>query len=151
MLYSQLNKSSRYYAINDNFSKAFEFIMRVKKENLLVGRYEIDGDNIFAIVQEYESKESKECRFEGHRKYIDIQCVLSGTEIVQVVNISDSQSVSQYVSDNDIEFFECKIKPKEYIIKENDFCVLWPSDIHKPGICFLEHCKVKKIVVKVKQ
>ena len=151
MIYGRISDSSRYYAINEMFPKAFEFIQRAKKEELSVGRYEIDGDNLFAIIQEYDSKAVQECVFEAHRKHIDIQCVLSGNEIIEVADIADVYSIKEYSSDSDIEFFECNSKRKKYVLNEDDYCIFWSTDVHKPGICNEKTSKIKKIVVKVKE
>ena len=57
------------------------FVEKVEKEKLPTGRYELDGDNLFALVQEYESKPKAEARMESHRLYTDLQYVISGLVI----------------------------------------------------------------------
>ena len=74
MIIDNLKTASRYAAMCEGLAKGFSFIERAKKENLAVGKYEIDGDNVFAMVQEYDTKVAS--KTESHLKYIDIQCTL---------------------------------------------------------------------------
>ena len=80
MIFDTLANAQKYYSLHSRFEDAFEFINKAISENLPVGRYELDGKNLFALVQEYTTKNPEEAKNEAHRKYIDIQCVLSGEE-----------------------------------------------------------------------
>ncbi len=72
-LYSQLTK---------RLAKGFEFITTTDLKAIASGKHEIDSDKILAIVQEYDTKTNSECVLEGHHKYIDIQYVISGVELM---------------------------------------------------------------------
>ncbi|MBE5821159.1 MAG: DUF386 domain-containing protein [Clostridiales bacterium] len=151
MVLDKLNNSNMYYVLNDKFENAFEFIKKATKENLPVGKYEIDGDNLYGLVQEYTTKLEEEGKFEGHRKYIDIQYIISGIEIIETVNISKAIANTEYNEIKDIEFYENNEKGCRHILEAEEYAILYPEDIHKPGMSINnKQTNVKKIVVKVK-
>lgn len=81
MIIATLKDAEQYYHHNKRMQRAFEFIKETNLETLEVGKYLIDGDNIFASVQAYNTKLETECRFESHRRYIDIQVIINGIAV----------------------------------------------------------------------
>ncbi len=151
MIADSLNNCEKYFGSHKNFEKSFGFIKKATEENLPVGRYEIDGDEVFAFIQEYTSNYEENGKFEGHRKYIDIQYILSGIEVMDVVNISKATASVDYDAQKDIGFFVNNEKAARLVLESGEYGVFFPSDIHRPGLCFEGNpAPVKKIVVKVK-
>ena len=71
MVFDSIKNCELYYGVHKNFEKAFDFIKKATAENLPVGKYELDGKDLYASVQEYTSKTEQESKFEGHRNYIE--------------------------------------------------------------------------------
>ena len=149
MIFGNLENFKKYLSVNEKFAAAFEFIERAVREDLPVARYELDGSELYAFIQEYETR--TESTWEGHRKYIDIQCVLSGVEVMDVSCIDrlresvpyDEAKEAGFFEDNGDGFTRCTVHSGEY-------AVFFPEDIHRPGLCLDAPAPVKKIVVKVK-
>lgn len=136
------------YLFNKSFEKGFEFIFNFIKNPLKKGKYEIDGENVFALVQEYQPK--KEGSFESHKNYIDIQYIFSGSEIIEWCNISDAKAEKDLTPEKDvILYYDCKDK-SSILLKQNGFAIFFPSDLHKPGLIANDN-NVIKIVIKIKQ
>ncbi len=150
MIFDNVKNCSLYYAVHKNFKKAFDFIIKAVKENLPVGKYEIDGTDLYASVQEYLSKDEQAAKNEGHRNYIDIQFVIKGTEKILVEDINFSKIKTEYNEVKDVEFYFDAEDANALILNEGDFAVLFPHDIHKPCLTYKTQENVKKIVVKVK-
>ena len=106
MIIDTLKNCEIYYGVHPRFEKAFDFIKKACAEKLPVGKYEIDGKNLYAMVQEYDSNSPENTKFEAHRNYIDIQYIISGTENMQAFDISDATLNTEYNSENDVIFFE---------------------------------------------
>lgn len=152
MIKDNLKNCSLYFSTHKNFEKAFDFIKTAVKENYPVGKYEIDGTDIYAFVQEYDSKLKDVAKNEGHRNYIDIQFIVSGEEIIEVCDIAFSKLKTEYNPEKDVEFYFDAEKPTSCILLSNEYTILFPHEIHKPGIAINEQqTPVKKIVVKVKK
>lgn len=146
MIVDSLKNCDKYVSCHDGFDKAFAFLRRASEENLSVGRYEIDGDRVFAFIQEYTSK--TESSFEAHKNYIDIQFILSGTEVMKVCDISQVKISVPYTED--VMFFEDNERASVTVVEAGEYGIFFPWDAHKPGLCFDTPEEVKKVVVKVK-
>lgn len=117
-----------------------------KTEN---GKYEILEDKVFAIVQEYTSKPITECKFEAHKKYIDIQYIVKGEEKIGVSDLSDFKELTPYNEEKDIIFLSSDKKAEFIKLQEKEFMILTPEDAHMPSIAEGKPNYVKKVVVKV--
>lgn len=151
MIVDNLSNSKKYYVLSEKFEKAFEFIKKATEENLHIGKYEIDGTEVYGLVQEYETKTEEQGKFEGHRKYIDIQYMISGIERIEVIDISKAKANTEYNDEKDIEFYDNNEKTGNVVLEAGEYAILYPNDIHKPGMTFgAKATNVRKIVVKVK-
>lgn len=146
MIADSLKNCDKYAFCHEGFDKAFAFLKKATEENLPVGRYEIDGDRVFAFIQEYTSK--TESSFEAHKNYIDIQFILSGTEVMKVCDASQMKVSVPYTED--VMFFEDNERASVLVIEAGEYGIFFPWDAHKPGLCFDTPAEVKKAVVKVK-
>lgn len=147
MIFDNIKNKELYLSINEGFKLGFEFIQKVERENLPVGKYEIDGKKVWASVQEYSSKD--EAKAEAHRNYIDIQYIISGKEYMLNANIDLCESMIEYNGEKDVEFF----KPCSTVRVEanaGDFAIFFPTDVHTPGLKVGENTPVRKVVVKVR-
>ena len=149
MIIDNLNNSHKYREAHKGFAEAFDFIKKAVEEKLPVGRYEIDGDRVFSFVQEYTSK--LESSFEGHRKYIDIQFIIEGTEVIYACDISTLTVSEEYSAERDVMFLEECEKASMAVLQSGEYGIFFPWDAHKPGLCFGGNPDtVRKIVVKVR-
>lgn len=150
MIFDRVANCENYIFLGEKFRKGFDFIKKAVAEDLPVGKYEIDGTNIYAMVQEYTSKPCDGAVFEAHRKYIDIQYVISGIEEIGICDISKGIIKTEYSDETDAAFYEKTDKAGKLVLEDGDFAIFYPNDLHMPGLAFdVETCNVKKIVVKV--
>lgn len=151
MIFDTLENCSKYYGMHENFRKAFEFIKKAEDEKLPAGRYDFGGEEIYAIVQEYDSKNPADYQFEGHKKYIDIQYILSGIEVVEVLNIKKATPAGEYIEEREVQFFTSGENTGKHILENGEYGIFWPCDIHKPGLMYKgEATPVRKVLVKIK-
>jgi YhcH/YjgK/YiaL family protein len=147
MILCAADQLHRYEHLHPAFRKAGEFLAREDLQTLAEGRYEIEGEALFALVSLNEGKGREKARLEAHRKYIDVQFCVSGKDVIGVRPLAECETVATpYDGTKDILFFE---EPsREWISLEGDRCaVFFPEDAHAPlagtGPC-------KKIVLKIK-
>lgn len=146
MIVDQLKNKSFYVKEETGFSKAFTFLEDFLKNPLEDGRYEIDEDNVFAIVQSYETKANG--MLEAHNDYIDIQFMAKGCEKIEYANRENLGILKKY--ENDIVFLEDSNENSSLILKKNNFAIFYPQDAHKPCLAVKHPQKVVKVVVKVR-
>ncbi|MBQ9806737.1 MAG: YhcH/YjgK/YiaL family protein [Clostridia bacterium] len=151
MIFDTLKNTAYYESIHPRFKAAFAFLEKATREDLPVGRYELEGSDLFAMVQEYETNPPDHVRFEGHRRYIDIQYLMRGVEVIEVTDLSVAEAEGMYSDEKDACFFKDHAEPVRAILHAGEYGVFLPHDIHKPGMALgTIPAPVKKIVVKIK-
>ena len=144
------NISSRLVSGEENrrFRKAFEFLHRTDLAKLPVGRYAIDGDNVYAMVQTCDLKPTSEARAEAHRRYIDIQTPLTGSETYGVARLSYENFRKVFDSLADVQF--CDQGLDFFTLQPGKFAMfLPPRGLHAPGLTLDEPHQIRKLVIKV--
>jgi len=147
MIIDVLENANLYHEINSKFSKAFNFLRNADLLNLDAGKYEIEGTNIYALVDNYFTRSKEEGMWEAHRRYIDIQFVVKNKEQIGYANLKQMQNCTTYDQAKDILFF--KGMGSYFIIPAGTFVILTPQDVHMPGIAIEKPQPVKKIVLKI--
>lgn len=151
MIKDKLENAEKYYNVSKNLKKGFEWLKSQDLENIESGKYNIDGEIVYANIQEYETKE--DALYEAHKKYIDIQYMIRGREMVGVCERTVCKNNIPYDPQKDIEFMDCTKTDEWQTLNSGEFLVLFPEDAHKPSITpkELQGSKniVKKVVVKV--
>ncbi len=142
--------SVSYFKNKERWEKAFKFLKNNDLSKLELRRYDIDGNNLFATVSEYISKNEETTKFEAHRKYIDIQYVISGKEIMNIAPITTVKEVlTPYDITKDIEFVTVT-KVVNYNASSSNFFIFFPGDAHRPGLKDGLNSLVRKVVIKLK-
>lgn len=131
------------FLINTNHQAIFSQLEKGDSKKVV-----IDGERIFAIFQKYDSKDGREPIFEAHRKFIDVQYVHSGSEAILVSNGDEAMITQAYDVENDFELFQLK-QWSTLHMTNGMAAVLYPKDLHAPGIQFQQSELIEKIVVKV--
>ncbi len=146
MIIDSLENITFYNNIPQN---VIEFIENLTPK-IEVGRYEIDK-NSYANVEVYETKNLKDCRFEAHKNYIDIQMLLSGIEELDYTPVKDLIVSEKYDEKRDIMFFKNPDRISDSVILESGkFALIYPHEAHRPQVAFNANSKtVKKVVVKI--
>jgi YhcH/YjgK/YiaL family protein len=127
--------------------RAVEYLRTTNLSALSLGRHDLDGDRLFALVQEYTTRRPDECMWEAHRMYIDVQYVVRGAERMGYANLAQARERDAYDGARDVAFFE---PGDDYItVREGMVAIFGPEDVHAPS-CALGHPgTVRKIIVKV--
>lgn len=142
------------------FEKAFLYIQKLQDKNSLeykslanIGLDECNkivlDENCFILEQAYITKDKKDCFFESHRKYIDIQYIFEGSEIMEVENINKLQTTQEYNESLDFAKYEQKPNSSTLIINENELAIFYPNDAHMPCIKVDNNQKIIKAVFKI--
>ena len=146
MIIDRIENYKNYENLGIKISLALNHIKTTDFDNKEPGRYDIDGDDIYVMVNDYNTKHISECRLEGHRKYIDIQYVVKGSELMGYLPLSDQAVTAEYDDEKDVVFFEGS--PLFVKLDKGMFVIFFPEDLHMPGIGNGE--PVRKIVIKAR-
>lgn len=149
MIIDKLSNSNLYSGISEGISDALQFLISTDLFSIKPCKHIIDGDNLFAIVQEYTTLDPAEEKMESHSKHIDVQYVISGVELVGHAFGGDKAVFKPY---DDKEDYTLYADQPDYFsrFEAGTFMVFFPGDLHMPCIQAGGPSMVKKIVVKVK-
>jgi biofilm protein TabA len=150
MVVDKLENAYLYTGLSAKIQRGLEVLKDEKLSTKKDGRYEIDGDNLYYIVQRYTTKPIKEGRLEAHKKYIDIQFAAEGEEVVGHCLLGRLDVEEPYDEAKDVVFYEAPENISTIKLSEGMFCILFPQDGHMPGCHLAGPSKILKVVVKVK-
>ncbi|MBI3138346.1 MAG: YhcH/YjgK/YiaL family protein [Sphingobacteriales bacterium] len=133
MIIDTIQNAGKYYSVHPLFEKAFSYIRQTDLERKEAGHYEIESEQLRAIIADKKgmTREESVAEFECHNQHIDIQLCIRGTE-------------------------QIGWKPREKCVVENgtynaekdvQFVIFFPEDVHAPMI---GEDEIKKLVIKVK-
>jgi len=151
MIVSDLKNTERQAFMMPGLLKALEFLRRPGLKALPDGKYEIDGDLVFAMVQRYTTAAAPEPKFEAHRKYADVQFIVYGAEAVGWAPLDRMTVTQAYEDEKDICFGTVQAGGWAPVrLEAGQLVVLYPEDAHAPKLAAGEPAPVMKIVVKVR-
>lgn len=150
MVFDKLENVGQYKGISKRLDIALDTAANTYFSQLENGKYEVDGDDIFYMVQRYDTKQLEKGKLEAHRKYIDIQIVVAGRELIGTEILTDQKIQQNYDNDNDVVFYEPTDVLTMLKFNRGMFCVLWPDDLHMPGLSNNKEEQVTKVVFKVR-
>jgi biofilm protein TabA len=146
MILDVLENAHRYLALNQGFAKAIEFLLRSDLKELPAGKYEIDGDRVYATVSKEAGRKKEDALLETHEKYSDIQLVLAGTDDMGWKPKSSCKRPSgEYDQKCDVQLFADE--PEAWLsTASGSFAIFFPEDAHMP---LISSGQLHKVVIKV--
>ena len=148
MIVDTLERAYLYKGLHTKFQQAFTYLETTDFSAVEKGKYTIDGDEIFAIVNEFETRDKSECEVEAHKKHIDIQYIVKGTELFGYAPLTGQKAVIDYNEKNDVSFYEEEVSYLK--LEAGMFIMFYPTDLHQSEVRQFEPVTVKKVVVKIK-
>ena len=147
MILDKIEHLETYASISERLAKGLQLLTTMDFSAMDTGRYEVEGDDLYFMIQSYQSKEKNDTP-EAHKAYIDIQYLLSGEELVGVGALSDMMEVVDANPEKDFWLYRGPLTNVK--IGNGYFIVLFPQDAHAPGIAADVPAPVRKVVVKVR-
>jgi YhcH/YjgK/YiaL family protein len=148
MVIDQLSNADKYYALGAGIQQALVFLEQKEWLNWEEGKYPIVDDQVFAIIQSYHTKDPLTEKLESHRKFIDVQYVVSGVERMGHAILQEHIPSRPYNPEDDYMLFD--EQPDFFrVVREGMFTIFYPTDLHMPCIQLEQSMHVKKIVIKV--
>jgi YhcH/YjgK/YiaL family protein len=146
VIIDRLANPAPLYQLPSRLARAIEYLRATDMRAVALGRHDLDGDDLFALVQEYTTRAPGDCVWEAHRRYIDVQFVVTGAERMGVAPLAQMHEREAYDAARDVAFFE---PGSEFVtIREGMFAIFGPEDVHSPCHRAGEPALVRKVVVK---
>jgi len=147
MIIDHISNIQMYTELGGRIAAALRYLAETDFSALEPGKYDIDGNNIYAIVQQYETKPAETGKWEAHRKYIDIQYIVSGSELMGYAHINNLTVSEDYNGEKDCLFLTGSGSMLH--CKPGTFVLFAPHDAHMPCLADGTPAMVKKVVMKI--
>ena len=147
MIFDDLKNISFYKGIHPNLDKAIDYLYEQRKDSFELGKYEIDGDKVFLVVQENVLNKEENDRFEHHKKYADLHLLVEGHEYSSYGSRIKDEAVA-FDEASDIGFVHCH-EQYPLLLGYHNFAIFFPGEPHQPnGYAGMED-KVRKYLFKI--
>src|SRR4051812_32728788 len=148
MIIDLLENADRYISVHPGFEAAFKYLKGLDLQNIAEGKYDIaEGLKATVVEKQGMSTEESISKFECHNNNIDIQLCIRGFEkIGWKSRLECRDQKGDYNAEKDVLFYNDA--PDMYFqLKDNQFAIFFPEDVHAPMI---SDGSVRKLIVKVK-
>lgn len=147
MILDSLTNALLYAQLSPRLAEGFRFLRSADLKTLPVGRIDVAGPAVFALIQDYRTKPVEQGFWEAHRRHIDIQYVVSGAERIGHAPIDTLRVTDAFDDDKDLIKFAGS--GDWLTLREGQFTVFFPQDGHMPSIQLDAPAPVRKVVIKV--
>jgi YhcH/YjgK/YiaL family protein len=149
--HESVNKTvfAKQYQLNKKYwDEAFTFLKNHNLETLAVGRYDIDGDNVYAMITENPTKDMDSTKWESHHNYTDLHLVIKGEEKIGIAPVKNLTVIMPYDASKDLANYSGE--GKFYTALPGTFFLFFPGEAHRPNITINGNKPDKKLVIKIK-
>lgn len=149
MIYSSIYSEDDCKKYPAAIQRAIQYIKNTDFMSMKQADYPIEGDQMFVKVFDNTSKTIEESHPELHKKYIDVQFWVTGGELMGICPKKDEYEVVQVDKAQDLYLLD-KVEGEQFLrMEQGDYIILFPNDVHRPGIAEKEPKTYRKAVVKV--
>ena len=145
MILDRLQSLEKYAGTIPHTKEIAEFLKDHDAATLPCGRYDV-CDGVFVNVCDIENGENSV--YEAHRKYNDLQCLITGDEIMKRCHIADCGDATVYADDGDCQLFRSAESVATLHVRAGEFAYFDPDDAHAPGTAG-DVKKVRKLIFKI--
>jgi len=148
MILDLLSQAATYDGLGSRFDKAFSYLQNFHPATA-DGRVDLEGDDLYALVQSFETQAPEERTFESHKLYADIHYILTGHETIYYRQASLLNPKGPYDAAKDARYYHDH-DDFPLFLDAGSFAVFWPQDGHKPGCLWSAPTSTHKVVIKLR-
>lgn len=150
MIITDFTTVNTYKGLSKNLDIALEYLKNVDMDSLQDGKTLIAGEDVYSIVSTYATREHQESQYEIHKKYMDIQCMIAGEEMICCSDKSTLEVINEYNEMTDKQNLKGDFDEVILYLNPNKVVIFYPQDAHKACCKIGEIKTVRKLLVKVK-
>lgn len=148
MVFDSIANAHRYYNLLPGIKDVFDYVENHMKNPVENGRYDV-SENVYVMVKRYPTEPADKLRYETHKKWVDVQVMINGTEYMGWRSVNPAEWPDPYDPETDASFHP-DMTGTDLKVEGGMFVIFFPEDAHKPGYYIHEPEDVEKLVFKVK-
>lgn len=151
MIFSSLRAASGPAVYPSAIRDALDWISEHDVVHMEAGTYELQGQDLYVMIQDFTTRPVQDCSPERHNDYLDIQYVVSGVERMGYAPYTGAEAVLSDPEGKDVAFYR-DLEGESFVdVGPGAYCVFFSNDIHRPGCAAGQPGPVRKVVVKMRQ
>lgn len=150
MILDQIDNAGMYGGLGERIAVGLALLSEESVLNAPLGRHEVQGSDLYYVVMDYDTKPLEQARPEVHHIYMDIQCLLKGSEVIGYTPLDGLKIETPYDGEKDIAFYHAPAALSKAILEPGMFAIFWPNEPHAPCICIDTPRPVRKLVIKIR-
>ena len=148
MILSKLNGQDDFSVYPAAIQRAIQWLKTTDVLALEAGKVQIEGTDMYALVQDITTK--AEAKAEAHDHYLDLFYWPEAGERIGVAPRTGRETISEAHPEKDKINYSAVEEETVFTVYPGDFVVLFPWDIHRPGLIMdAEPATFRKIVMKI--
>lgn len=147
MIFDRIENGDWYAGLSPRLARALAFLRDTPLAMLPLGKLHLDGEQLFATIEEYTTRPATSGRWETHRRYVDVQCLISGRERIGFAPRAALRELEPYDPQRDVAFYTGV--GEQLTLIPGLFVVFTPQDAHMPGLAVVEPEAARKVVIKL--
>jgi len=148
MILDRLDRAHRYTKLSPRLAIALNALTQTDIVTRPAGKYAIDGEDVFALVQTVTLKPRDQAQWEAHRAFIDVQYVHRGIERFGWANVEELRISTPFDEEKDVAFYAGD--GDMVTVPAGWFIIFYPEDAHMPCLTVDRPGSVDKTVIKVR-
>lgn len=148
MIADKIENIGSYRNISDHIGEIENYMKDHDIDAMENGVYVI-SPSVYFTVKEYRPRKQDQIRWESHRKYIDLQYLVRGKELMGYVPAGELEVAEAYDEEKDCIFYKEAERASYIKMKEGLFAMLLPQDAHFPSFTDGSGQYNKKIIFKI--
>ncbi len=151
MIFGSANALPCPYKYLAAIQTALDWIAGNDVAHMEAGTYELQGKDLYMMIQDFTTQPAEVRRPERHDHYLDIQYIVSGVERMGYVPYTGMETVEEDPEGQDVTFYKDLSGESFVDVAPGGYCIFFSNDIHRPGCAAGDPCTVRKVVGKVKE
>lgn len=149
MLLGDLSRADYAKSLPPVFARLCDKLNTLDLANLPLGWQDLE-EGIRMNVMSFETSPADGKKAELHRKFVDIQLLIEGEEMIEYgLSQPDLSKYDEYRDEDDYQLTDEIDNKNEVTLQPNMFAIFLPYEPHKPGNAVNGNKTLKKLVVKV--
>ncbi len=150
MLHGHISTPDSYAHLLNNAAWRFAFDwLRKLPADPEPGIRQLQGEDIYVNVHGYDTLPREQCRYESHRRYVDLQYCIQGGEMIDWQLGSTLKPAGDFDESKDLQFYELGTSLTRIQMVPGSYAIFFPSDAHLPKCADGLNRAVSKLVIKV--
>ncbi len=149
MIIGNIEDLNSIKGLNKNIDTVIDYIKNNNLCELKIGTHKVDDESVYLVKENYKTKELDRCLLKSNKKYINLDVILKGQEIIGYINAKSCEEDTSYKVKDGVIKYKGNVVTCIYEMRANSYALTFPEDAVISGIILSEITEVEKVTFKI--